>query len=113
MSKETQSTEGCDPNVVAACMVRFENITDKLEEMHTDMRALSVKVSNGLSDRLNVAERHITLLQENRAHNEKVWMRYQTAFLSLCVALSTGIIYYAVRHFNTTHSTPPAVIQKP
>ena len=101
-----------DCPTVAACHVRFKCIDTKLEEMHSDMKLLSVKVSNGLSDRLNVVETDITLLQAERESREKRSTRIQTAFLSLMVVLSTAAILYGVKHF-TQQPQQPSITQKP
>ena len=105
-------SEEKDCPTVAACHVRFKRIDEKLDEMHTDMKSLSVKVSNGLSERLNTVEGDLSLLQNESARRERASTRVQTAFLSLVVALSTAATYYVVRHF-TQQPPQPSITQKP
>lgn len=98
MTKSCNPDDGWTPSV---CLERFKNIDEKLSAIHESMTSLSVKVSNGLSEKINAMEAHVKILQEDRLRREKIANRYQTAFLSLMVVISTICITYAVRHYNT------------
>jgi hypothetical protein len=90
-----------DTNLPALYEQRFSGLENKLDAMHEDFRDLKRKVLNGISERMSSAETDVALLKAARESAEKSHSRWQTAFLTLMVALSTSLILYAVKHFNT------------
>lgn len=54
MNDTPEQKESSDKPIcsMAACLIRFEWINSKLVVMHDDIQSLSIKVSNGLTDRV-------------------------------------------------------------
>lgn len=102
----------CPPGQPEVCKERFDHINEKLDAIHNDFNELKDKVSNGLSDRVQDLSKSVSILMDERIKRELKASRYQTAFLSLVVALSTGATYFVVKHFNT-HNQQQSPIQQP
>lgn len=106
MSEPNDKPE-CEPFNSAACMLRFRCISEKLNDMHGDIQKLSVKVSNGLTDRIHLLDAQVKDLNSDRDRRDKIGNRVQLIVVGLMIALSTASIMYGVKHFAQHQQTQP------
>lgn len=97
---------------MAACLIRFEWINSKLVVMHDDIQSLSIKVSNGLTDRVVQVQEEVNSLKEDRARRDKMNNRVQLVVVGVMIALSTSLIMYGFRHYGN-HSIKPPITKSP
>jgi len=102
----------CDLAQVAHCLEKFRHIETKLDLMHEDMQKLSQRVMNGLTDRINQHDHHITVIQERMAMDTQLRERqmarkgrWEAALISVCMTALVGTAYFLARMYFL-HKTP-------
>lgn len=105
----------------AGCAERFEAISvsiakviGKLDALHDGQKILESRVMNGLTERMNHVEAQVKILDIDRDRKERRTARWETAIISVIVAICVTLGTFVVTQYVRAHDNqkPPPTTQK-